>query len=439
MLIYIPGKPHPKGLLIRGICSKFEKSGCVFLIIGRHKHAGSTCPAGLTAVNLLNALEKRSPVNHVVLLDGAYPASMFLHPDGRPGSSRYICSVTKSAVSGIYNRLSEACASFIKVDQHCTLRNSDTGLLATLHNSAGKDIAIVTDATSLSSPPPRLDAQPRDRKPSFNLAVQFALLPVKSPSEILPFIGRTDITDAAVLESMPSLTRHLFGVDVLSPTNLDGKVTQNELDPLSIPHLTMIAEHLGLHKRATRPKLIKYILDNHPLAAEVRIEANRPSALAMRKRKAAPASMGRYDLQKLIEQNKALQNDLLSTGAEPEFHSIYRSNYGLHDRFNATLYTCFKFQRASGPFQMLAWLSIIIYTINARAMFAESISTNNQDTSPPCHTATFCLSIARQICNRYIGTSIYGDEKFVITDENLLQVVSEQGAAELAKKQSKLS
>lgn len=40
---------------------------------------------------------------------------------------------------------------------------------------------------------------------------------------------------------------------------------------------------------------------------------------------------------------------------EPSYRNTASSRFGLEDRFNALLYSCFRFQNASGPDQMLAW------------------------------------------------------------------------------------
>lgn len=439
MIAYIPHKPHPKGLLIRAICGKFEKSKCVFFVGGRHKHARAGCAPSRTADELVRKLETQSNTNHIILLDGAHSANWFVPPNGRNGKTKYIISVTKSGVSGIYNRLCEACSLFLKVSQHSNLVDPETGVLATLNNSAGRDMAIVTDATSLEVAPPPRPGQKRINQEDFELATAVALLPVRSPEKLVEKLHISlDLTDESK-NSMSAFVNQLLGVDILSPVDLSGHVTEHELNQLSKPHLDLIADKYGLKGNTTKTKAIKFILDHHPLAAETRLDQIRPKAKAGRVRKAPPASMSHYELNKKLEQMDVLQRDLLAPGDEPQFHTLYRANYGLHDRFNATLYTCFKFQSASGPFSMMAYLSLIIFAINARAMFAESRHSGEDDMSSPCHTATFCLEVARQIVKRYTDVQIYGDEKFVITDENLLAICSEEAAAQLPKKKSKRS
>lgn len=152
MVVYIPGKPHPKGLLIRGLCGKFERSNCVFFMYGQHMHKRSTCGVGNTSVSLLTKLQSHSTVEHIVLIDGAYPCRRILKPSSYESRSIHICSVTKAPISGTYNHLADACFKFIQPGQHATMVQQDTGLVATLHNSAGKEIVLVSDGVSFEDP-----------------------------------------------------------------------------------------------------------------------------------------------------------------------------------------------------------------------------------------------------------------------------------------------
>ena len=81
--------------------------------------------------------------------------------------------------------------------------------------------------------------------------------------------------------------------------------------------------------------------------------------------------MTKYEVRQMKRQTKEIVADLFAHGEEPEFHALYRSSYGLQDRFNAIIYKCFKFQNASNPFQMLAYQVLMTYTINARGLWAE--------------------------------------------------------------------
>lgn len=431
MTIFIKDKPHPFGILLRGLCGKFERSKCVFFVYGRHKHTGDTCAASKTAVSIINYLEDESTADHIIILDGGYPVATFIPPRGLGTRTKYLCSATKSLVSSHFNRLSEACSSLVKVGKHCTLKDEKNGRLATLHNSAGKDIVIVTDAFTLKSPAVLHAQQIRSQKAPFEFALHLALAPVKSTSEFLRYYPTTSPVPAAAKESMPTLIKYLFNVDVLSPMDLDGKVTREELKKLPVPHLITIANSLGRCKSKKREAVTQFILDNHPKAGETQLSAIRAKAKSSRKRRTTPASMSKHELRELENDNRKMKKILLETGTEPKFHEIYRANYGLQDRFNATLYSCFKFQRASGPFQILGWMSIIIFAINARAMFAELKHQKGQDMSSPCHTATFCQEIVRQIANMYLDEPIMGDETFVIKDKKLLAVRTEADTLEL--------
>jgi hypothetical protein len=129
--------------------------------------------------------------------------------------------------------------------------------------------------------------------------------------------------------------------------DLDGHVTRDSLGACGLPHLMMIARSFGCQKKfKTRDPLITYILAHHPKAAEGRLEAKRVKAVSARKRKRENPFMTKYEVRQMKRQTKEIVADLFAHGEEPEFHALYRSSYGLQDRFNAIIYKCFKFQNA---------------------------------------------------------------------------------------------
>ena len=146
MVVYIPGKPHPKGLLSRALCGKFKRSNCVFFMYGLHKYTGYTCDVVSCSVQLLSKLESVSNQIHITLIDGAYPCKALLRPTGYQGTSIHICSVTKAGLSSESNNLAHACKAFLPRNKHSTLIQQSTGLVASCHNSSGKEIVLVTDA-----------------------------------------------------------------------------------------------------------------------------------------------------------------------------------------------------------------------------------------------------------------------------------------------------
>jgi hypothetical protein len=263
--------------------------------------------------------------------------------------------------------------------------------------------------------------------------VAVALLPFDSPSALwnaFPHPGPYPDDGPATI---PALVKQWYGHDLLCPVDLDGNLTRPVLEACSIPHIKMIANSLGAPKRLTREKMIKFILEHHETAAVGRVEAarTRPMAARKRKREDTPA-LSPHELRKLKRDTEDLVHDLFATGEEPEFHSLYRSSYGLQDRFNAAIYACFKFQNASGPFQMLAYLAIITYCIDARSMWAEFSHPNDDLISRPVHTSSFILALATQIVRSCLNIPLQGTEKIVIDDENLLAIQHEEDVVELA-------
>jgi hypothetical protein len=159
----------------------------------------------------------------------------------------------------------------------------DTGLVASLYNSAGKEIVLVSDGVSFKDP----SAYPNVPKPhftvSFEQAVALALLPFDSPSALwnaFPHPGPYPDDGPATI---PALVKQWYGHDLLCPVDLDGNLTRPVLEACSIPHIKMIANSLGAPKRLTREKMIKFILEHHETAAVGRVEAARTRPIAARK------------------------------------------------------------------------------------------------------------------------------------------------------------
>lgn len=83
MLVYIPGKPHPAGILVRGICSRMTKRNCVLFLHGAPKQTNFTCSPMNGGIYLVSELEARTKRSHMVVIDGAFPCEQFMSRTGR--------------------------------------------------------------------------------------------------------------------------------------------------------------------------------------------------------------------------------------------------------------------------------------------------------------------------------------------------------------------
>lgn len=174
---------------IRALCGKFKRSNCVFFMYGLHKYTGYTCDVVSCSVQLLSKLESVSNQIHITLIDGAYPCKAILRPTGYQGTSIHICSVTKAGLSSESNNLAHACKAFLPRNKHSTLMQQSTGLVASCHNSAGKEIVLVTDAF----PSEYLRAHPTVPNPPYKvpyrIAVGFSLIDAHVTDEVLPWLN----------------------------------------------------------------------------------------------------------------------------------------------------------------------------------------------------------------------------------------------------------
>lgn len=319
----------------------------------------------------------------------------------------------------------------MKVHDCCTLAQRHTGLIAAMRRNQDLAIVLLTDATSLHCPPPSLRGPFRGFRATFEQAVGLALLPAKDAHELLQLLNRPFPSDPNAMSSKAALIQHLYGIDILSPTDAHGLVTKASLEDCTTPHLNLIGLHYNTPDHMKRADLIQFILKNHDKSRQEDDQIRRNVASVSKKRKVNHQPISLKQLEEMKNLNDHDMTTLLKTGSEPDFAKLYIANYGLQDRFNSALYSCFKFQNASGPMQMLTWFVLITYILNARSIYAEIHHDPKDDMSQPCHNASFALSLATQIVRKYTQVPINGNEKFVIDDQNLLRISSESDVVRL--------
>lgn len=435
LVAFLPDKPHPLGMLARGMYSKMLYSERVLFLYGTIKDSTNTGNAKKNGLTMVRTLEQTTGGSHVVLIDSNFPTASFLDHQHPGVTSTFVCSSTKSPVSGKYNRLSDLSQRFISSGDHVLLENTQSGVLASVHNSAGRAIVIVINSVKTQGmPPPKRSTDPL-KNISFDLAVAIATLPVEDPDQFAHIFNRPLPTDPSVLSSTWQTILHYTGHNITEPLDGVGHVTEVTLNECSRPHLLLIAERFAIPSRITNKKdLVHRILAVHPKASEEHIEKIVPKALPSKKRKALPLPATRAELRNLKDEIKTLQQDLLETGPRPEFHRLYHSNYGLQDRFNATLYLCFRFQHASEPMQTLTWFIFIIFLINSHAIHSELKAEKEPQNVKIAHTALFCLAVVRDIVKTYmnrdvtVSSDVNLDEVELDTEEDVAQYCQRKGA-----------
>ena len=163
---------------------------------------------------------------------------------------------------------------------------------------------------------------------------------------------------------------HITGVDLLSPLDQYGKVSEKSLTGLSKAHVELIAQAYNIAVASIKKvDLIQSILRVHPKVDR----SNDAPIVAPKKSQKRSAASGVTELELRHAKRKCtdLEDRLLVTSARPDFAEQYSLNYGFQDRMNRLIYSTFRITKASSPQMKYAWMIIYCSVINAYGLWKE--------------------------------------------------------------------
>lgn len=259
-------------------------------------------------------------------------------------------------MSGVHTHLADACSLFVPPNRSVQLVNKKAKRLASLNLSEEMSIVIITNCPALLPlDDPVAPDEPLNflRSMPYMYAEHLFNLPNATTEQFLSACAFTPHPTLGAAADRRDLILFNTGHDMAAPVNSHGEMTNAVLRKLSKARLTMIAEVAHINPGGKKADLLARILEEHQLASKEDHEAPITKAAGGRKRKAQPIEINRDELHNAQREVHKRSSDLMKLRDETSLRALYRENYGLEDRFNAMLYTCFRLQNASEPTQKL--------------------------------------------------------------------------------------
>jgi hypothetical protein len=360
-LKYIPEKPHPKGYFAHCALQKLLYSQSVVILNMHDKWNYSSPSMGASALNLILQCERYCKRSFICILDSGYPASDFLVKPQPLLKSKFLCSVSVSAVSGTLNSLAMAGQHFLKNRQTVVLYSPTLKLTTCIQGHDAYTSCIVTNAFL---PKENID---EERHPlNFSVKDTKTLDSLSWPAlvRIASTFDPTLPEDTNQLQDKRKMIFGLTGVDVSAPVDDLGFITASTLGQVGIVQIREIANDIGIQitshgKPINKPQLVEAILEKHPQAA------HNP------KKRTAPddtSNDSRPQRQRYLDH---LKSRLLTLREPSYFAKLYLLNYGMEDRFNQLIYERFRQQLARTAEQKYSWLLLYAYIVNTWGLYKE--------------------------------------------------------------------
>ena len=344
----------------------------------------------------------------VVVADSGYPASSILFHNRSEIKSTFLVSVSAGKVSGRLRRLQEAAQPFLAIGDRTLLWYPTQGLVAYICRHKKYTQTLVTNACQvLAAPPPKPALHSMSCSQASCLTDNFTIDEMVAQ---FSWPGLTQAERDGILKYPLQYVGRMTGQDLTSPIDANGYVSLQSLNPISTSAVQAIAEGLHIKKTGRNKKqLMEEIVRRHPRA----LPPTPPNRTQSKKRKAS-ADDASMDLAKSLKRDaQGLANQLLGPEEMPDFAAIYRSNYGLQDRFNAVLYSHFHQTASKLPGSRYSWMFFYIclfdsfvlrteFLIPSAAEAQEELKPRKDEELPVAVFPEFLLRVVSQIADEYV-------------------------------------